>query len=57
MSKTVIQVEGPGKRYRIGQSKQRNALSHVIGDVLRPPVRLLGGQFERSGRRRELERE
>jgi lipopolysaccharide transport system ATP-binding protein len=43
MSRTVIQVEGLGKRYRIGQPKQPNALSHVIGDVLRAPARLLGG--------------
>ena len=42
MSRTVIQVEGLGKRYRIGQAKQHNALSHVIGDVLRAPLRLLG---------------
>ena len=32
MSRTVIQVEGLGKRYRIGQPKQPNALSQVIGD-------------------------
>src|ERR1700723_3009098 len=43
MSRTVIQVEGLGKRYRIGQPRQQNALSHVIGDVLRAPIRLLGG--------------
>ena len=43
MSRTVIQVEGLGKRYRIGQPRHRNALSHVIGDALRAPVRLLGG--------------
>ena len=42
MSRTVIQVEGLGKRYRIGQAKQHNALSHVIGDALRAPLRLLG---------------
>ena len=42
MSRTVIQVEGLGKRYRIGQPKQPNALSQVIGDVLRAPARLLG---------------
>src|SRR5580704_12318275 len=42
MSRTVIQVEGLGKRYRIGQPKQPNALSHVIGDALRAPLRLLG---------------
>jgi lipopolysaccharide transport system ATP-binding protein len=43
MSRTVIQVEGLGKRYRIGQPRQQNALSHVIGDVLRAPLRLLSG--------------
>ena len=43
MSRTVIQVEGLGKRYRIGQPKQPNALSHVIGDVLRAPARLFRG--------------
>src|SRR6516164_6168786 len=43
MSETVIQVEGLGKRYRIGQPRQQNALSHVIGDVLRAPLRLLSG--------------
>jgi ABC-type polysaccharide/polyol phosphate transport system ATPase subunit len=42
MSRTVIQVEGLGKRYRIGQPKQQSALSHVIGDALRAPFRLLG---------------
>src|SRR5262249_27553896 len=42
MSETVIQVEGLGKRYRIGQVKQRNTLSHLIGDALRAPFRLLG---------------
>ena len=42
MSRTVISVDGLGKRYRIGQPRQQNALSHVIGDVLRAPVRLLG---------------
>ena len=40
MSRTVIQVEGLGKRYRIGQAKQPNALSQVIGDALRAPARL-----------------
>ena len=39
-SRTAIQVEGLGKRYRIGQANQHNALSHVIGDVLRAPLRL-----------------
>jgi lipopolysaccharide transport system ATP-binding protein len=43
MSRTVIQAGGLGKRYRIGQGKQHNALSHLIGDVLRAPVRLLRG--------------
>ena len=42
MSRIVIQVEGIGKRYRIGQAKQQNALSHLIGDTLRAPLRLLG---------------
>src|SRR5579862_4029930 len=43
MSRTVIQVEGLGKRYRIGQPKQHNALVHVIGDALRAPLHLLSG--------------
>jgi lipopolysaccharide transport system ATP-binding protein len=43
MSRTVIQVEGLGKRYRIGQPKRHDALSHVIGDALRAPLRLLSG--------------
>ena len=43
MSRTIIQVEGLGKRYRIGQPKQQNALAHVIGDVLRAPLRFLSG--------------
>jgi lipopolysaccharide transport system ATP-binding protein len=43
MSRTVIQVEGLGKRYRIGQGKQHNALSHLIGDALRAPIRFLTG--------------
>ena len=43
MSRTVIQVEGLGKRYRIGQAKRQTALSQAIGDVLRAPLRLLGG--------------
>jgi lipopolysaccharide transport system ATP-binding protein len=41
MSRTVIQVEGLGKRYRIGLAKRHNALSHVIGEALRAPIRLL----------------
>ena len=40
MSRTVIQVEKIGKRYRIGQPKQQTALSHAIGDALRAPARL-----------------
>jgi lipopolysaccharide transport system ATP-binding protein len=52
MSRTVIQVEGLGKRYRIGQAKQHNALSQVIGDALRAPIRLLtGGNNHKSGLR------
>jgi len=43
MSRTVIQVDGLGKRYRIGQPRQQTALSHVIGDALRAPLRLLSG--------------
>ena len=43
MSRTIIQVEGLGKRYRIGQPRHQNALAHVIGDVLRAPLRLLSG--------------
>ena len=42
MSRTIIQVEGLGKRYRIGQPRHQNALAHVIGDALRAPLRLLG---------------
>src|SRR5271170_2580062 len=52
MSRSVIQVEGLGKRYRIGQRKQQNALSHAIGDALRAPFRLLaGGNRHQSGLR------
>ena len=40
MSRTVIQVEKIGKRYRIGQAKRQTALSHAIGDALRAPARL-----------------
>jgi lipopolysaccharide transport system ATP-binding protein len=40
MSRTVIQVEKIGKRYRIGQPKRQTALSHAIGDALRAPARL-----------------
>ena len=43
MSRTVIQVEGLGKRYRIGKGKQHNALSHLIGDALRASIRFLTG--------------
>src|ERR1700746_3732291 len=43
MSRTVIQVEGLGKRYRIDQGAQYNALRNLIGDALRAPVRLLRG--------------
>jgi hypothetical protein len=43
MSRTIIQVEGLGKRYRIGQPRQHNALAHVIGDALRAPLRLFSG--------------
>jgi lipopolysaccharide transport system ATP-binding protein len=50
MSRTVIQVEGLGKRYRIGQGAQHNALRNLIGDVLRAPVRLFrGGSNHNSG--------
>jgi hypothetical protein len=38
MTRTLIQ--GLGKRYRIGQPKQHNALAHEIGYVLRAPIRL-----------------
>src|SRR5215469_11598171 len=41
MTQTVIRVEGLGKRYRIGQGVQHNALRNLIGDVLRAPLRLL----------------
>jgi lipopolysaccharide transport system ATP-binding protein len=43
MSRTVIQVEGLGKRYRIGQAAQHTALRNLIGDALRAPLRLLSG--------------
>jgi hypothetical protein len=32
MSRTVIQVEGLGNRYRIGQGAHHNALRNLIGD-------------------------
>jgi len=38
-TRTVIQVERLGKRYRIDQGARHNALSHLIGDALRAPVR------------------
>jgi lipopolysaccharide transport system ATP-binding protein len=44
MSRTVIKVEGLGKRYRIGQPKRQTALSHAIGDALRAPARLFWGR-------------
>ena len=43
MSRTVIHVEGLGKRYRIDQGVRQNALSHLIGDALSAPARLLRG--------------
>ena len=43
MNRTVIQVEGLGKRYRIDQGVRQNALSQLIGDALRAPARLLRG--------------
>jgi len=43
MTRTVIQVEGLGKRYRIGQAAQHTALRNLIGDALRAPLRLLSG--------------
>jgi|HubBroStandDraft_2_1064218.scaffolds.fasta_scaffold3071836_2 hypothetical protein len=47
MNRTVIQVESIGKRYRIGQAKRQNALSRVIGNALRAPVRPLGSDSNR----------
>ena len=52
MSRTIIQVEGLGKRYRVGQPRQQNALSHVIADALRVPHRSAEREFERSERER-----
>ena len=50
MTRTVIHVEGIGKRYRIGQGTRHNALTNLIGDALRAPVRLLrGGSNHNSG--------
>jgi len=49
MSGTVIQVEGLGKRYRIGQGAQHTALRNLIGDALRAPARLLRGSNHNSG--------
>jgi lipopolysaccharide transport system ATP-binding protein len=48
-SRTVIQVEGLGKRYRIGQGAQYTALRNLIGDALRAPARLLRGSNHHSG--------
>ena len=42
ISRTVIQVEGLGLRYPAGQPARHTALSNLIDDVLRAPVRLLG---------------
>ena len=36
MSRTVVHVEGLGKRYRIGQGVQHNALRNLIGVSLSP---------------------
>jgi len=41
MSRTVIQVEGLGKRYCIGQGAQYTSLRNLIGDALRAPARRL----------------
>jgi lipopolysaccharide transport system ATP-binding protein len=41
MSQAVIRVEGLGKRYRIGQGVRHTGLRHLIGDVLRAPLRLV----------------
>ena len=41
MSRTVIQVEGLGKRYRIGEREPYLALRDLFGNALRAPVRLL----------------
>jgi lipopolysaccharide transport system ATP-binding protein len=49
MSRTVIQVEGLGKRYRIDQGAQHNALRNLIGDALHAPVRFFRGSNHNSG--------
>jgi lipopolysaccharide transport system ATP-binding protein len=49
MSRTVIQVKGLGKRYRISQGAQHTALRNLIGDALRAPIRLLRGPNHNSG--------
>jgi lipopolysaccharide transport system ATP-binding protein len=51
MSGTVIQVEGLGKRYRIGRGAQHTALRNLIGDALRAPVRLLRGDKNHNSSR------
>jgi homopolymeric O-antigen transport system ATP-binding protein len=51
MNQTVIRVEGLGKRYRIGEGVRHTALRHLIGDVLRAPVRLLTGSSHSSNPR------
>ena len=57
MSRTVIQVEKIGKRYRIGKPAQHTALRNLIGDALRAPFRLLSGNSERSERGLERKQE
>src|ERR1700745_2469040 len=49
MIRTVIHVERLGKRYRIDQGAQYNALRNLIGDALRAPARLLRGSNHSSG--------
>jgi lipopolysaccharide transport system ATP-binding protein len=51
MNQAVIRVEGLGKRYRIGEGVRHTALRHLIGDVLRAPVRLLSGSSHSSSHR------
>jgi lipopolysaccharide transport system ATP-binding protein len=41
MTRTVVQAEGLGKRYRIGAIAGHTGLRHVIGDAVWAPVRLL----------------